>query len=210
MSVKARNVLGGELADCSERPLTGFFRDGCCNTSDQDRGSHTVCVLTTAEFLAFSSARGNDLSTPVPEFEFPGLKPGDRWCLCAARWQEAFAAGKAPRVVLQATHERALDDCHVWRTRPSLTPRSRPLPPTNPLYQTNSPRGNYKGVDPDDSEPELYLHDASPPLKGGPETPHGTAYDTAPLLRPSTRPAGGSQAPCAGSAVRGARSHRCE
>ena len=75
MSVKARNVLGGELADCSERPLTGFFRDGCCNTSDQDRGSHTVCVLTTAEFLAFSSARGNDLSTPVPEFEFPGLNP---------------------------------------------------------------------------------------------------------------------------------------
>ena len=113
MSVKARNVLGGELADCSERPLTGFFRDGCCNTSDQDRGSHSVCVLTTAEFLAFSSARGNDLSTPVPEFEFPGLKPGDRWCLCAARWQEAFAAGKAPRVVLQATHERALDDCRL-------------------------------------------------------------------------------------------------
>ena len=97
MSEKAHNVLGGELADCSERPLTGFFRDGCCNTSAQDRGSHTVCVLMTAEFLAFSRARGNDLSTPVPEFEFPGLKPGDRWCLCAARWQEAFAAGKAPR-----------------------------------------------------------------------------------------------------------------
>ena len=96
MSEKAHNVLGGELADCSERPLTGFFRDGCCNTSAQDRGSHTVCVLMTAEFLAFSRARGNDLSTPVPEFEFPGLKPGDRWCLCAARWQEAFAAGKAP------------------------------------------------------------------------------------------------------------------
>ena len=113
MSEKARNVLGGELADCSERPLTGFFRDGCCNTSDQDRGSHTVCVLTTAEFLAFSRARGNDLSTPVPEFEFPGLKPGDRWCLCAARWQEAFAAGKAPRVVLQATHQRALEDCQL-------------------------------------------------------------------------------------------------
>ena len=113
MSEKARNVLGGELADCSERPLTGFFRDGCCNTSAEDRGSHTVCVLMTAEFLAFSRARGNDLSTPVPEFEFPGLKPGDRWCLCAARWQEAFAAGKAPRVVLQATHERALEDCRL-------------------------------------------------------------------------------------------------
>ena len=98
MSVKARNVLGGELADCSARPLTGFFRDGCCNTSDQDRGSHTVCVLTTAEFLAFSSARGNDLSTPVPEFEFPGLKPGDRWCLCAARWQEALRPAR-PRAL---------------------------------------------------------------------------------------------------------------
>ena len=113
MSEKAHNVLGGELADCSERPLTGFFRDGCCNTSAQDRGSHTVCVLMTAEFLTFSRTRGNDLSTPVPEFEFPGLKPGDRWCLCAARWQEAFAAGKAPRVVLQATHERALEDCRL-------------------------------------------------------------------------------------------------
>ena len=96
MSEKARNVLGGELADCSQRPLTGFFRDGCCNTSAEDRGSHTVCVLMTAEFLAFSKARGNDLSTPVPAFEFPGLKPGDRWCLCAARWQGGLRGRQGP------------------------------------------------------------------------------------------------------------------
>ena len=102
------NVLGEPLAPCSERPLTGFFRDGCCNTSDQDVGSHTVCTRVTAEFLEFSRSRGNDLSTPMPEFGFPGLKPGDQWCLCAARWQEALEAGAAPRVVLQATHAAAL------------------------------------------------------------------------------------------------------
>lgn len=104
-----RNVLGGELAACSNDPVTGFFRDGCCNTAPQDVGSHTVCAVMTAEFLAFSKARGNDLSTPMPEYEFPGLKPGDRWCLCAPRWQEAFIAGKAPKVVLAATQEGALE-----------------------------------------------------------------------------------------------------
>ncbi|MBK8253251.1 MAG: DUF2237 domain-containing protein [Polyangiaceae bacterium] len=109
MKHPSRNVLGGPLADCSKRPMTGFFRDGCCNTSDDDRGSHTVCTVMTAEFLMFSKARGNDLSTPVPEFNFVGLKPGDRWCLCAARWKEALDAGRAPLVVLTATHERALE-----------------------------------------------------------------------------------------------------
>ena len=103
------NVFGEELQTCSESPVTGFFRDCCCNTSDQDMGSHTVCVQVTKEFLEFSRFRGNDLSTPRPEFGFPGLKPGDRWCLCAARWREAYEAGMAPRVYLRATHERALE-----------------------------------------------------------------------------------------------------
>jgi uncharacterized protein len=109
MSEQARNVLGGPLAACSTRPMTGFYRDGCCNTGGEDRGLHVVCALMTAEFLGFSKAHGNDLGTPLPAFGFPGLKPGDRWCLCAARWQEAFEAGQAPRVVLAATHERALE-----------------------------------------------------------------------------------------------------
>ena len=104
-----KNVLGGELKSCSEQPMTGFFRDGCCNTGPHDTGAHTVCAELTAEFLQFSKDAGNDLSTPRPEFEFPGLNPGDRWCLCAARWVEAFEAGAAPRVVLEATHERTLD-----------------------------------------------------------------------------------------------------
>ena len=110
MVEKARsvNVLGEPLADCSHDPVTGFFRDGCCNTADEDRGSHTVCAVVTAEFLEFSRGRGNDLSTPRPEFGFAGLKPGDQWCLCAARWREALQAGCAPRVVLEATHEAAL------------------------------------------------------------------------------------------------------
>jgi len=103
-----RNVLGGLLGSCSEKPMTGFFRDGCCNTGSEDFGSHTVCVLLTDDFLEFSKARGNDLSTPRPEFGFPGLKAGDRWCLCAARWREAFQAGKAPRVVLNSTNEACL------------------------------------------------------------------------------------------------------
>ena len=89
--------------------MTGFFRDGCCNTSEQDAGSHTVCVKVTHEFLEFSRFRGNDLSTPRPEFGFPGLKAGDRWCLCAERWREAHAAGMAPRVFLRSTHKRALE-----------------------------------------------------------------------------------------------------
>jgi uncharacterized protein (DUF2237 family) len=104
-----KNVFGEPLQTCSDAPATGFFRDGCCNTGPQDMGSHTVCVVITAEFLAFSKKIGNDLSTPVPEYDFPGLKPGDRWCLCAARWQQAFEAGMAPRVALAATHERALE-----------------------------------------------------------------------------------------------------
>jgi uncharacterized protein (DUF2237 family) len=102
------NVLGEPLAPCSTQPLTGFFRDGCCNTAPEDRGLHAVCTRVTAEFLEFSRSRGNDLTTPMPEFGFPGLKPGDQWCLCAARWQEALEAGAAPRVVLQATHAAAL------------------------------------------------------------------------------------------------------
>ena len=103
------NVLGGPLLTCGDRPLTGFFRDGCCNTSEEDLGSHTICVELTAEFLEFSQARGNDLSTPRPEYDFPGLAPGQRWCLCAARWVEAYKAGKAPRVVLNSTNEAALE-----------------------------------------------------------------------------------------------------
>src|SRR5271163_3448783 len=109
----SRNVLGGLIGVCSNDPMTGFFRNGCCETSPQDLGSHTVCAVMTAEFLAFSKAQGNDLSTPRPEFGFAGLKPGDRWCLCAPRWQEAFAAGKAPKVVLEATHRGALEFCEL-------------------------------------------------------------------------------------------------
>ncbi len=103
------NVLGEPLAPCSSDPLTGFLRDGACNTCAEDRGSHTVCAVLTAEFLAFSKYVGNDLSTPRPEFNFPGLKPGDRWCLCAGRFLQAHHEGCAPRVSLAATHQRALD-----------------------------------------------------------------------------------------------------
>ena len=102
------NVLGERLASCSEEPLTGFYRDGCCNTGSEDLGSHTVCTRVTADFLEFSRAEGNDLSTPHTEFGFPGLRPGDQWCLCAARWQEALKASAAPLVVLQATHAASL------------------------------------------------------------------------------------------------------
>jgi len=105
----AKNVLGGELEACSTSPLTGFFRDGCCNTGPEDVGSHTVCTRVTAEFLDFSLSQGNDLLTPMPEYGFPGLQPGDQWCLCASRWAQALGAGAAPQVVLAATHERALD-----------------------------------------------------------------------------------------------------
>jgi uncharacterized protein (DUF2237 family) len=104
-----RNVVGGELLPCSADPLTGFYRDGCCATGPEDVGSHTVCAVMTAEFLEFSAGVGNDLSTPRPEWGFAGLAPGDRWCVCAARWREALDAGCAAAVVLGATHARALD-----------------------------------------------------------------------------------------------------
>ena len=107
------NVLGGQLDTCSVSPMTGFFRNGCCDTSREDIGRHTVCAVMTAGFLEFSKSCGNDLSTAVPDFGFPGLKPGDRWCLCAPRWQEALQAGHAPRVVLRATHEGALSHCSL-------------------------------------------------------------------------------------------------
>ena len=103
------NVFGEPIKICSNSPMTGWYRNGCCETDAEDAGSHTVCAQMTAEFLEFSKARGNDLITPQPEFGFPGLQPGDRWCLCAARWAEAHAAGAAPRVFLQATHQRTLD-----------------------------------------------------------------------------------------------------
>jgi uncharacterized protein (DUF2237 family) len=106
---KANNVLGETLEPCSTAPLTGFTRNGSCETGPQDLGSHTVCAQVTTEFLEYSKSKGNDLITPVPEYDFPGLKPGDRWCLCAARWREALEAGCAPRVVLRATHEGALN-----------------------------------------------------------------------------------------------------
>jgi hypothetical protein len=105
----SRNVLGGRLGGCSTSPRTGFYRNGCCDTGTEDRGLHVVCAQMTEAFLAFSVRQGNDLVTPVPEFGFPGLKPGDRWCLCAARWREAHEAGMAPPVVLEATHEAALE-----------------------------------------------------------------------------------------------------
>lgn len=127
------NVLGGPLLACSYDPLTGFFRDGCCETGPQDRGSHTVCARVTDAFLAFSLAQGNDLVTPRPEFRFKGLKAGDRWCVCAGRWLEAFQAGVAPPVVLEATHESALRTvplqallAHAWGQRPAATRRGQP------------------------------------------------------------------------------------
>lgn len=119
-----RNVLGGTLLDCSHRPLTGWFRDGCCRPDPNDRGRHLICAVLTAEFLEFSQSRGNDLSTPRPEFEFPGLKPGDRWCLCAARWEEARQAGCAPQVVLEATAIQALELLNLEQLRRHAAPRS--------------------------------------------------------------------------------------
>jgi len=103
------NVFGDPLVTCNERPMSGYFRDGCCNTNDEDIGSHTVCVEVNQEFLEFSRFKGNDLSTPRPEFGFSGLSAGDRWCLCAARWLEAYESEMAPRVVLRGTHQRALE-----------------------------------------------------------------------------------------------------
>ncbi len=107
-SRKARNVLGEPLQPCSFAPATGFFRDGHCHTCAQDHGSHTVCAVMTAEFLDFSKSQGNDLTTPMPQYDFAGLKPGDHWCLCAGRWMEACEAGKAPKVNLAATNQAAL------------------------------------------------------------------------------------------------------
>jgi uncharacterized protein (DUF2237 family) len=104
----SRNVWGKPLALCGVDPVTGFFRDGCCDTSADDTGMHTVCAVMTADFLAYSKGAGNDLSTPRPEWGFAGLKPGDRWCICVGRWREALDAGRAPPVVLEATHEEAL------------------------------------------------------------------------------------------------------
>jgi uncharacterized protein len=109
MNRNAKNVFGEPLKTCSQQPLTGFYRDGCCNTGPQDHGRHLVCAVMTAEFLAFSKSRGNDLSTPQPQFNFPGLKPGDKWCLCALRWKEAYEAGMAPQVDLEATNEKVLE-----------------------------------------------------------------------------------------------------
>jgi len=109
MALERRNVLGGVLESCSTRPMTGFFRDGCCRTGRGDVGVHVVCPRVSEDFRGWSKSRGSDRTTPRPEFDFPGLKPGDQWCLCAARWKEAFDAGKAPLVVLEATHESALE-----------------------------------------------------------------------------------------------------
>jgi uncharacterized protein (DUF2237 family) len=106
---KPKNVLGGDLESCCTNPMTGFFRDGYCRTGPTDVGKHTVCIFATDEFLEFSASVGNDLSTPRPEYAFPGVKDGDKWCLCVTRWQEAFEAGMAPMVDLKATHESALE-----------------------------------------------------------------------------------------------------
>ncbi|MFO1106567.1 MAG: DUF2237 domain-containing protein [Amaricoccus sp.] len=120
------NVLGEPLKPCSFDPMTGFFRDGCCNTGPEDRGRHTVCVRVTAEFLAFSRSRGNDLAAPRPEFGFPGLKPGDRWCLCAERWKEAWLAQAAPKVVLASTHLATLRHVPLEVLRQHAMPGRRP------------------------------------------------------------------------------------
>jgi uncharacterized protein len=109
MAKEARNVIGTTLQSCSQDPLTGWHRDGCCRTGGGDQGVHVVCARMTEKFLEFSKKRGNDLTTPRPEYGFPGLAPGNQWCLCASRWQEAFEAGYAPDVVLEATHESALE-----------------------------------------------------------------------------------------------------
>ncbi len=111
------NVLGEPLHSCSDEPLTGFYRDGKCNTCDEDIGSHTVCIQASKEFLEYSRFKGNDLSTPIPEYEFEGVKPGDGWCLCAARWLEAYEDGRAPRVYMMRTHKRALEIVPIEKLR---------------------------------------------------------------------------------------------
>ena len=118
----ARNVLGTDLQECGRDPLTGFYRDGCCTTGGDDVGIHTVCARVTAEFLEFSASVGNDLSTPMPQHGFPGLQPGDQWCLCAPRWQEALEAGAAPAVVLEATHVATLEWCDLSDLRAHAVP----------------------------------------------------------------------------------------
>jgi uncharacterized protein (DUF2237 family) len=107
--MESLNVFGEKLLTCSTNPMTGFYRDGCCQTGEEDRGTHTVCALLTNEFLEFSKSRGNDLITPIPAYGFPGLKEGDHWCLCALRWMEAYKAGVAPRIKLEATNEATLE-----------------------------------------------------------------------------------------------------
>lgn len=104
-----KNVLGTELKGCCNAPITGFYRDGFCRTGPEDVGTHVVCAIMTEDFLDYTRSMGNELSTPIPMYQFPGLKPGDKWCLCASRWKQAYKAGKAPEVVLEATHEKALD-----------------------------------------------------------------------------------------------------
>ena len=126
MNIVSLNVLGTSLVPCSYDPLTGYFRDGCCNTDDNDQGSHVVCAKMTQEFLDFSFKQGNDLITPRPEYRFKGLKAGDRWCLCALRWKQAYEAGVAPKVVLESTHVRALDyvtldQLQSWKNKRSLS-----------------------------------------------------------------------------------------
>ena len=113
MATEPRNVLGGPLQECCTDPMTGYFRDGFCRTDHRDQGSHTVCAVMTEEFLIYSLERGNDLITPRREWMFPGLGPGDKWCLCAARWQQAFLDGVAPKVILESCHERALEYCDL-------------------------------------------------------------------------------------------------
>ena len=120
------NVLGGPLADCSLDPVTGFYRNGCCDTGPEDAGRHTVCVIVTAEFLAFSRYLGNDLTTPRPEYRFSGLTPGDRWCLCAARFVQAAQDYAAPQVVLEATHLRTLDIVPLELLKAHAAPESKP------------------------------------------------------------------------------------
>ncbi|MDX1640835.1 MAG: DUF2237 domain-containing protein [Balneolaceae bacterium] len=109
MKFQSRNVFGEPLQTCSTEPLTGYYRNGCCDSGEDDRGDHMVCAIMTKDFLKFSKAKGNDLSTPMPQFNFPGLKPGDQWCLCAPRWKEAYEEGMAPKVVLEATNELTLE-----------------------------------------------------------------------------------------------------
>lgn len=109
MNEDSKNVFGEKIIVCSEDPLTGFYRSGCCDSGPEDRGRHLVCAIMTEQFLEYSKSVGNDLSTPLPQYNFPGLNPGDRWCLCALRWKEAFEAGKAPKVVLEATNEGVLE-----------------------------------------------------------------------------------------------------